>query len=74
MNGIIFDYQILRLTAEFYNAYPDPPYKEILKKAERPYNCLLLQTNYDYFICVPYRTEINHRYAYMVYLQRSITF
>lgn len=26
------DYQILKLTDDFYNAYPDPPYREILKK------------------------------------------
>ena len=26
------DYQILKLTDDFYNNYPDPPYKEILKK------------------------------------------
>jgi len=24
----------------------------------------LFQTHYDYFICVPYRTEISHNYAY----------
>ena len=28
------DYQILKLTDVFYNAYPNPPYKEILKKKE----------------------------------------
>ena len=58
------DYQILRLTDAFYNAYPNPPYKEILKKKQRAYNCLLLQTHYNYFICIPYRTEINHEYAF----------
>lgn len=59
-----FDYQILRLTSAFYQAYPNPPYHEILKKTNRSYDCLLLQNHYDYFICVPYRTEINHEYAY----------
>ena len=58
------DYQILRLTDDFYNAYPNPPYKEILKKKQRAYNCLLFQTHYDYFICIPYRTEISHQYAF----------
>ena len=24
----------------------------------------MFQTHYDYFICVPYRTEISHNYAY----------
>lgn len=58
------DYQILKLTNEFYCAYPNPPYKEILKKKRRAYNCLLFQTHYDYFICIPYRTEISHPYAF----------
>ncbi len=58
------DYQILRLTDSFYNMYPNPPYREILKKKQRAYNCLLFQTHYDYFICIPYRTEIRHEYAF----------
>ena len=58
------DYQILRLTEHFYNAYPDPPYREVLKKNQRAYNCLLFQTHYDFFICIPYRTEIHHPYAF----------
>ena len=58
------DYQILKLTDEFFNAYPNPPYVEILKKRQRAYNCILFQTHYGYFICVPYRTEISHKYAY----------
>lgn len=58
------DFQILKLTDEFYSAYPNPPYTEILKKRKRAYNCILFQTHYDYYICVPYRTEISHNYAY----------
>ena len=58
------DCHILRLTDEFYHAYPNPPYKEILKKKHRAYNCLLFQSHYDYFICIPYRTEIRHPYAF----------
>lgn len=58
------DFQILKLTDVFYNVYPNPPYKEILMKRQRAYNCILFQTHYDYFICVPYRTEISHTYAY----------
>ena len=58
------DYQILKLTDAFYSNYPNPPYKEILQKRKRAYNCILFQTHYDYFICVPYRTEIYHNYAY----------
>lgn len=58
------DYQILKLTDAFYKAYPNLPYIEILKKKQRAYNCLLFQTHYNYFICIPYRTEISHRYAF----------
>lgn len=59
------DCQILRLTDDFYKAYPNPPYVELLKKKLRAYNCILFQTHYGYFICVPYRTEITHKYAYL---------
>ena len=58
------DCQILRLTDAFYQAYPNPPYTEILKKRKRAYNCLLFQTHYNYFICIPYRSEVTHTYAY----------
>ncbi len=58
------DFQISKLTDNFYNTYPNPPYVEILKKKQRAYNCILFQTHYGYFICVPYRTEVSHKYAY----------
>lgn len=59
-----FDYQVLNLTQQFYEDYPAPPYKEIARKNNRPYNCLLIQSHYGYFICIPYRSHINHKYAY----------
>lgn len=59
-----FDYQVLSLTQQFYADYPDPPYKEIVRKSNRPYNCLLLQSHYGYFICIPYRSHINHKYSF----------
>lgn len=58
------DYQILKLTDTFFKAYPNPPYIEILKKKQRAYNCLLFETHYNYFICIPFRSEISHAYAY----------
>ncbi len=54
---IEFDYQVLNLTNKFYSDYPNPPYTEILKKGTRPYNCLLIQSKYGYFICIPYRDD-----------------
>ena len=58
------DFQILRLTDLFYDDYPNSEYKEIMIKRQRAYNCLLFQTHYDYFICIPYRTEIIHDNAF----------
>ena len=58
------DCQILKLTTDFYAAYPSRLYKELLEKRQRAYNCLLFQTHYDYFICIPYRSEVRHDYAY----------
>lgn len=59
-----FDYQVLNLTNSFYSDYPNPPYKEIVRKNNRPYNCLLIQSHCGYFICIPYRSHINHKYAF----------
>ena len=55
-----FDFQILYLTHPFFVDYSNPLYKEIVRKDNRPYNCLLLQSHYGYFICIPYRSHINH--------------
>ena len=60
----VFDYQVLNLTSKFYSDYPDPPYGEIIRKETRPYICLLIQAHYGYFICIPYRSHVNHKYSY----------
>ena len=64
MNLTENDYQILKLTPQFYKDHPDPPYHEILKKKQRAYNCLLFQSHFDYYICIPYRSEIAHPYSF----------
>ena len=58
------NFQILTLSHQFYKDYPDPPYRELTRKNKRPYNCLLMQSSYGYYICIPYRSHINHKYAY----------
>ncbi len=58
------DYQILKLLPSFYAQYPNPPYVELMKKESRRYTCLLFQSHYDYFICIPFRSNVNHPYAY----------
>ena len=59
-----YDHQVLKLTSDFYQKYPNPPYVEIETKEARRYNCLIVQTHYDYFICVPFRSHVNHKYAF----------
>ena len=56
-------FKIRRLSDSFYKAYPNPPYIEILKKQQRAYNCLLFDA-YNYCVCIPYRTEISHKYSF----------
>ncbi len=56
------DYQIMKLTDLFFQKYA--AFKEILLKQGRTYACLLFQIHYDYFICIPYRTEISHENAF----------
>ena len=58
------DFDILRLTDKFFTDYPIAIYRELMGKQKRAYNCLLFQSHYDYFICVPYRSEINHDNAF----------
>ena len=59
-----YDYQLIQIAPEFFDKYPNPPYIEILIKSKRTYNCLLFQTHYDYFICVPYRSNMTHNNGY----------
>ena len=61
---MIYDHQVLKLTQSFYDKYPNPPFTEIETKESRKYNCLLIQSHYDYFICIPFRSRVNHKYAY----------
>lgn len=63
MRSSDFTYQILQLTDKFYQDYPNPPFIEILKKKHRAYNCLLIPAD-GYLICIPYRSNILHPYAY----------
>ena len=59
-----FTHQIYSLSDMFYNTYPKEQFPEILEKKDRPYNCLLIETSYDYYICIPYRSLIVHENAY----------
>ena len=56
-----YDYDIYLLSQKFMNDYPFLKYPELMYKSGRLYNCLLIDTHYDYFTCVPYRSYINHK-------------
>lgn len=56
-----YDVEIRKLSPAFYAAYPNSAYPEILEKEGRPYTCLLIDTHEDYLICVPFRSNMNHR-------------
>ena len=61
---MIYDKQIYLLSEAFRRRYHTDDYPEMMSKAGRPYNCLLIDSHDDYFICVPYRSSISHKNAY----------
>lgn len=60
-----FDIQIHKLSDKFMQDHPSAEYPEITTKANRPHCCLLIDTHRDYFICIPYRSHIHHKNAYL---------
>ena len=56
-----FDYQIRRLSTDFFNAYPESVFPEILRKEQRPYYCLVVDIHEDFFICIPYRSNLSQK-------------
>lgn len=59
------DYEIYKLSSQFNIDYPIDKYPEILYKADRPHYCLLIETHCDYFICIPFRSNIEHNNAFI---------
>ena len=55
--------EVSRLSKHFYEKYPKAQYPEILEKESRTYACLLIEFH-EYFICIPYRTNVLHANAY----------
>lgn len=60
-----YDVEVCHLSQDFYDAYPESKYPEIMTKDKRPYTCLLIETYDDYFICVPFRSSIQHKNAFL---------
>ncbi|MBQ6399202.1 MAG: hypothetical protein IJI21_03685 [Clostridia bacterium] len=59
-----FNSQVYLLSAKFMADYPLASYPELMYKQGRPYTCLLIETREDIFLCVPFRSTINHPNAY----------
>lgn len=56
--------QIYGLSPQFYIDYPQSKFPEIPRKLGRPYSCLIIDYFEDIFICIPFRSHVNHKYAY----------
>ncbi len=56
---------VYQLTQEFMADYPEASYPELMHKLGRPYSCLLVDTHKEYYICIPFRSHINHKNAFM---------
>ncbi|MBQ9437971.1 MAG: hypothetical protein IJU50_06525 [Lachnospiraceae bacterium] len=59
-----FDFEVRKLTQRFYLERPIQEFRDLLRKHERGYSTLLVDTHSDYYICIPFRSEIGHEYAY----------
>lgn len=65
--------EIYQLNEAFMRDYPEDEFPELMHKLGRPYSCLLIDTHEDYFICIPFRSHINHRNSFMFHgTQRSM--
>ena len=60
-----YDSELSLLSQKFMQDYPPSIYPELMHKQGRPYTCLLIDSQDDYFICVPFRSFINHKNAFM---------
>lgn len=59
-----YDFELYKLSNQFFVDYPPNIYPEILSKPNRPHYCLLIDIHCDYFICIPFRSNIEHKNAF----------
>lgn len=60
-----FTSELHYLSSDFYQKYSNPPFNEILyNKNGRAYNCLFIKTERNYYICLPFRSNMPHKYGY----------
>ena len=57
--------QVYLLSSQFIQDYPLKTHPELMHKSGRPYACLLIETHDNYYICIPFRSSINHKNAYL---------
>lgn len=60
-----YEVDICQLSQAFFTAYPPNQFPELMTKDARPYTCLLIETHEDYLICVPFRSSIQHKEAFL---------
>ncbi len=60
-----YDSKLSLLSSKFILDYPPAAYPELMYKHGRPYTCLLIESHDDYFICVPFRSFIGHKNAFL---------
>ncbi|MCD8012440.1 MAG: hypothetical protein LUG99_04590 [Lachnospiraceae bacterium] len=60
-----FDSGLYLLSSKFITDYPASTYPELMHKQGRPYTCLLIDSHEDYFICVPFRSDIRHKNSFL---------
>ena len=59
------DVKIYQLSEQFLRDYPAEKYPELMYKKGRPYSCLLIDLHLEYHICIPYRSSIHHKNAFL---------
>ncbi|MBQ2347952.1 MAG: hypothetical protein II388_06215 [Clostridia bacterium] len=60
-----YDVDIVQLSKKFSVDYPQNKYPELMLKQGRPYSCLIIETHYGFFICIPFRSSILHNNAFI---------
>ena len=55
-----YDFEINQLSENFFNDYPETQFPELMHKIGRPYSCLLIDRHDEFFICIPFRSSIEH--------------
>lgn len=62
---IDYSHYLTKLSEQFYSDFPKDKFPEILEKQTRSYNCVVCQIDVNLFICIPYRSNINHKNSYI---------